>query len=302
MKSSNLFWGFFFVTFGSLYLIARYSTLVIDWYAIWDLWPVVIILVGVSIILKGTFAKPIISLLMGIVLAFFLFGIINDLFDISGSHYFHRRYMHDFSENNYKIEFNENIKHANLRIDAGAGKFQIDRISDNLVKGYSQGNIGEYKFSSGDKDSTAWVNISMDDFHNNFFNVRYKNDLYLQLNDKPSWNFDIHVGAAKLYLNLIPFEVDDFNLETGATETKIKFGKKSKFTNVKVKMGAASLKVYIPKTSGCKITGDMALVSKNLDGFEEHGSDYITSNYESAKEKIKMNVDGGIASFRVERY
>ena len=47
MKSSNLFWGFFLVTFGTLYLVARYTTFLIDWYAIWELWPVLIILAGV---------------------------------------------------------------------------------------------------------------------------------------------------------------------------------------------------------------------------------------------------------------
>jgi hypothetical protein len=303
MKSSNLFWGFFFITFGALYLLSRYTSFIIDWYAIWDLWPIVIILIGVSIILKGTFIKPVISLLMGIVLGLFVYGLVNDLFDISDNRYFHNRYLRDFSENNYQINFDDSIKHVDLKIDAGAGKFQIERTSDDMVKGYSQGNIGEYIFKSGNNDSLAWVNINMEDMNHNFFNSRYKNDLSLQLNDKPSWSFDIKVGAAKLYFNLIPFDVKDLSLQTGATDTKIKLGNKSKLTNVKVKMGAAALKIYIPKTSGCKITGNMALVSKDLDGFEKHSSDYyVTDNYENAQEKIDMEVEGGIASFKVEKY
>jgi hypothetical protein len=68
-------------------------------------------------------------------------------------------------------------------------------------------------------------------------------------------------------------------------------------------MGAASLKIYIPKKSGCKIFGDMVLMSKYLDGFNKSDDgNYSTPNFDSTSKKIFINIDGGIASFEVKRY
>ena len=68
-------------------------------------------------------------------------------------------------------------------------------------------------------------------------------------------------------------------------------------------MGAAALRIYVPETSGCKVNGEMVLVTKDLDGFRKNNSDlYITENYDSAKDKIDIDIQGGVASLDVKRY
>jgi hypothetical protein len=303
MKSSNLFWGFFFITFGSLYLVAKYSDFYIDWYAIWELWPLLIILAGISIIIKGKIFKPVISVLIGVLLAFLAFGFLNDVFDIFEDNNWHRSHWRDYSENNYRMEYNPNIEHVNLSIKAGAGKFNIEQSTEALIKGYSKGNIGDYNFDKKVEDSIAWVSLSMEDVNVDIFGGNYKNQFQLNLNENPSYSFDLEIGAAKSYFNFIPFKVETLILETGATETKIKLGNKIDKTFVDVKMGAASLMIYIPKTSGCKITGDMVLMSKELRDFIKlESDDFITDNYENSAEKIIMNIQGGVSAFEVIRY
>ena len=303
MKSSNLFWGFFFITFGSLYLVGRYTTFIVDWYAVWELWPVIIIVSGIAIILKGTFVKPVVSVLMGILVAFFVFGIFNDVFDFVDDNNFHKDYSKKYSENNYTLTYNDSIKHVNLKIEAGAGNFEIEKTTSDLIKGYSKGNIGVYEFDTNNKDSIQWVNVAMDDVKGNFLNKSLKNDFDISLNDNPTWSFDINIGAAKSYFNLIPFKVDNLVLNTGATETTIKLGNKSDLTVMNISMGAASLKIYVPESSGCKVKGEMVLMSKVLNGFETKDSDYyVTPGFEQAKQKIIIDIDGGVSSFEVERY
>ncbi|MBI1931477.1 MAG: hypothetical protein HYS24_02950 [Ignavibacteriales bacterium] len=302
MKSSNLFWGFFFITFGALYLLGRYTAIDIDWYAAWDLWPIVLILIGISIILKGTIFRPIFSVIMGIVLALFIFGMINDTFDFFNRDNFHRKHFHDYSENSYIIEYQNDISEVNLNIAAGAGKFNIERTTEDLIKGNSEGNVGKYNFTKNQIDSIINVDIKMDDTGDKIFEGHLTNDFQLSLNENPVYNIDLQIGAAKSYFNLIPFKVKNISLKTGATETKIKLGNKIQETNLNVEMGAASLKIYIPQTSGCKITGDMALVSKDLDGFIVNGSDYVTDNFDTATEKILIHVNGGLSSFTVNKY
>ena len=304
MKSSNLFWGFFFISFGSLYLVARYSNFVIDWWAIWELWPILIILAGIAIIIKGTMFKPILAVLFGILLAFLAFGFFNDLFDVFENRSFHRdRWWRDYSENYYNMEYDEAVKEVNLNINAGAGKFYIEKTTDNLIKGYSKANIGEYDFVKNITDSVANITLSMEDVTIAPFSGKFRNQFKLSLNENPTYNLDLDIGAAKSSFNLIPFKVKYLSLETGATDTKIKLGDKLDSVSVKIDMGAAALKIYIPETSGCRLKGDMVLMSKDLRGFRKYNSDlYITENYDSAKSKIFIDLDGGVASLDVKRY
>jgi hypothetical protein len=303
MKASQLFWGFFFITFGTLYLVARYSTFYIDWYAIWELWPILIILAGIAIIFKGTFVKPVISVFIGILLAFLAFGFFNDLFDVfDNNNHFNSR-SSNYSENNYNLEYNKEIEHVNLKISAGAGKFTIDDTTDKLVKGYSRGNFGDYNLTSTNKDSLVWVNFNMEKVDVDLFGGNYKNQLKLSLNEGPTYSFDLEIGAAKSYFDLRPFKVNNLILKTGAADTKIRFGDKSELIIVNIEMGAAGLKIYVPKKSGCKINGDMLLIAKDLDEFIQKDSDYyITENYEQAENKIIIDIEGGVAAFEVKRY
>ena len=302
MKSSNLFWGFFLVTFGALYLVARYTAFLIDWYAVWELWPVLIILAGVSVILKGTFFKPIISVLIGILLAFLVFGFFNDLFDVFEDHQYDRKNWREYSENYYNLNYDNEISHVNLSIEAGAGKFNIEKTTDELVKGYSRGNIGNYNFTQSKRDSVSWVELKMDEVDINIFNSSIKNQFQLSLNENPTYSLNASIGASKSYFNLIPFKVKNLVLETGAADTKIKLGDKSEMVYVNVEMGAAALVIYIPKSSGCKVSGDMVLMKKELKGFENSNSEYYTENYDSASNKIIMEIQGGVSSFEVKRY
>lgn len=303
MKASNLFWGFFFITIGTLYLVARYTSFIFDWYAIWELWPIIIILAGLAIILKGTFFKPIISVLFGISLAFLVFGFFSDVFDEFDNRHYDDSNWEDYSENYYNLDYDGNVKHVNLNIEAGAGKFNIEKTTDKLVKGYSRGNIGKYNFTQTLEDSVSWVKLKMDDFDSNIFGSNLDNQFKLSLNEIPTYSLDLQIGAAKSYFNLIPFKVKNVVLKTGATDTKIKIGNKAKTVHVDVEMGAASLKIYIPKSSGCKIMGEMVLMTKRLDGFKKNeDGDFVTRNYKTADENIIMNIEGGVASLDVKRY
>ncbi|MCW9097382.1 MAG: DUF5668 domain-containing protein, partial [Ignavibacteriaceae bacterium] len=69
MKTSHIFWGLLFIVFGLLVLINNFTTIFMDWGAIWKLWPLVIVLLGISIIVKHKYGKGIVAGLAAIILA-----------------------------------------------------------------------------------------------------------------------------------------------------------------------------------------------------------------------------------------
>ena len=301
MKTSQLFWGFFLITIGSLYLLEKYVVIAIDWHFVWSLWPVIIIFAGLALVLKGTFVKPVINILFGILMALLVFGFFNDTFDGVRRHHDRKVFSNDISKNTYDVDYSENISHVNLSFNAGAGKFYIDGTTDKLIKGFAEGNIKDYNVENNQTDSVAWVKINLERKGESFF--KGKNKFELKLNSSPTWNLDFNIGAAKSNFDLRPFKVKKLVINTGAAKTKIKLGDKTDLTYVNIDMGAAALIIYIPKTSGCKVKGDMVLMSKELDGFNKTGSGfYLTSNYDTAKNKIIIDIDGGVSSFKIKRY
>ncbi len=300
MKSKQLFWGFFFLTLGFLYLMLKFGVeLDVDFLS-WDLWPVLLILAGITIIVKGTFVRPLMSVLFGIVMALIVYGIVGNIF--SEDEYDEvSQFTKDYKKT-FVVPYDSGITISNLSLKAGAGKFNISDETDNLLYAKAYGSIPKFKMSDSRKDSIVWIDIKSDKHKINF--LEHKPAKFnLKLNSNPVWNLDLELGAAKSNLNLSNLKIKNLVLKTGATQTEITLGDRQKSTYLNIEMGVASLKIRIPAKSGCKIIGKMGLVSKNLEGFEKTDDGiYKTPNYENAENKIVIDFSGGVAKFEVEKY
>jgi len=299
MKSGQMFWGFFLLCLGALFLLTKYDIIISSFDFVYNIWPLIFVFWGALVIFKQTYVRPFLSALFGIFLALLLFGFIYNLFS-----------EFDFSVNdrgNYTQSFNEDytksIKYANLELDSGVGTFVINNKTDKLIEGKSKGNFSEYDFNVSKSDSSADVHFNLYKEHGNVFFGKLKNYLELNLNENPIWDITFNIGASKSNFDLSNYKVKNLELHTGATSTKIKLGSKYDQTNVSIDMGAASLTLEVPLNVGCEIQTDMALASKNIKGFQSKGSGhYITDNFEGSEKRILIDVKGGFSSLSVRRY
>lgn len=300
MKSGQLFWGFFLLCIGALFLSVKYDVITNDFGFIWDVWPLIFILWGAMVIFKNEYVRPILSALLGVFLGLILFGIVYNLFAFSD---WSPNIEFESSHEVYNETMNPEIKYANFDFQSGAGIFVIKDKTSNLIDGESYGNLADYDFTVDQTDSNAYINFDYAKKHVKFFNGRIKNKVELSLNENPVWDFDFDFGAAKAKFDLSQYKVKDIQINTGAANVWMKLGNKYDNTNVDIQMGAASIDIEVPQSSGCRLYGDMVFVSKNIKGFDKKESGYYeTSNYENAKDKIEIKVDGGVSSLKVERY
>ncbi len=300
MKSKQLFWGFFFLTLGFLYLILKFGVEFDFDFISWDLWPLLLILAGIAIIAEGTFFRPILSGVFGIIVALIVYGFLGNIFFEEDDT------VNSFQTHNYRktftVAYDSSITVANLSLKAGAGKFFIKDDADELMYAKAYGDLPKYTMSDSRKDSIIWIDIKTEKHKFKFFENK-PTKFNLKLNANPVWNLDFELGAAKSEIDLSKLKVKNFVLKTGATKTEIKLGDKLPKTYLNIDMGVASLKIKIPESSGCKIIGEMGLVSKDLEGFEKFSDGlYKTANYDTAKNKIIIDFNGGVAKFEVERY
>lgn len=299
MKSGQLFWGFLLLCIGALFLLVKYDVIINDFGFVWDIWPFIFVLWGAMVIFKNGLVRPILSAVFGIFMGLMIFGVIHNLF--ASTEWTPGEF--ETSHEVYNQDFNPEVKFAEFDLQSGAGVFVINGKSQNLVEGESYGNLADYDFTTDQTDSMAYVNLEYQKKHVRFFNGKFRNKVDLKFNENPVWDFDFNFGAAKAKFDLSQLKVKDVQLKTGAANVWMKLGDKFNDTNVDVEMGVASLNIDVPEKSGCRLYGDMVLMTKNIKGFDKKESGYYeTSNYDEANNKIDIKVNGGVSSLKVTRY
>ncbi|MEJ5351098.1 MAG: DUF5668 domain-containing protein [Melioribacteraceae bacterium] len=299
MKSKQLSWGFFLVTLGALFLLTKYNFITSDFSFVWDIWPLIFVIWGLMVIFKNSLIRPILSALTGIYLAVMIYGIIVNTFSNFEWYHYDKNELRD----TYSEEYDNTIKYAELNFKSGAGFFEIAEPTDKLILGKSYGNWADYELNTTKSDSISYIDFDLEKNTINFPNSKIGNKLIMHLNEIPEWDLSLEFGAAKARFDLTSYKIKNVRLKTGASNVVLKLGGKSDLTDVEIEMGVAKIKIYIPKESGCRLEGDMVLMSRDLDGLKKIDSNlFETPNYENAQKKISIKINGGVSSFKLVRY
>ncbi len=299
MKTGQIFWGILFVTIGGLILLSRFDIVDVDWYFVWDLWPLLLILWGLMIITKDTIAKPFITIVIAFFFGTIIYGTVANI--VSDSSY-DEYWDEDFEVRKFSEDYDPAIEFADLTLSGGIGTFTIHDRTSKLIRGYAKGDLGQLDFRHHQSENKAFVEIDLDKKDWRMFEGSSKKLLEVELNRNPVWELDFNLGAAKSDFDFSPFKVSRLELNTGATKTKIRLGDQYSDTKVQIQMGAAALNLLVPRESGCRLEGEMALMAKDFDGFTKKNGFYVTSNYDDAVNKIDIKVSGGVSSLEIKRY
>jgi len=297
MKTKQLFWGFLLLTIGSLFLLEKFTFIRMEWSFVWDLWPLVLVFWGISVLSKGTAFKPIVSALFGVFLGTMLYG---SMFSFSNIGYVD---SDNYKVNTFSKQMDSSTTFAEFTLIAGAGKFIIKGNTNKLIDIYAKGSQKFYTFNTNSDDSTQFVDLTMNNGGIHILPNTVSTKLNIRLNSKPIWDFDFNIGASSSLFDFSEFKVKNIDLKTGASKAEIKLGSLFNDIHLKIEMGAASLKIRIPKSSGCELRGDMVLFSKKLKGLEKISSGYYTTdNFDKSKNKIFIQINGGVSKLSVVRY
>lgn len=311
MKGKNLFWGGILVTLGTLFILRNTGIFYFNWLSLIRLWPIILIFFGITLLPLRNSIKLILSILtIAVLFAILLTG--NTDWDRENDYNWRikDRFEKINDRNNYESDianqyfyelYSNKIEEATLNIEAIAGDFNLKEDSDYLFEFTQDGNIGPYIFSSSERESHTTLRLRLRDDKKNF--RRLVNDVELKLHLKPIWNFDIESGAAKIRLDLRKFKTQEISISGGASTINIKLGDLFNNTHIYIQSGASSITLSIPEESGCEINTTTFLTSRNFDNFEKIDKGYYqTSNYDNAKNKIRINIEAAVTSLKVRRY
>jgi len=331
-SSNTLFWGTILLAIGLMLLAKTLGWFHIDWGMTLRFWPLLLIGAGVSLLFRQSWSGILTAILIAIAIPSAIingthkkfqdwdhngieFDLDDDGFDDNDNNddeYEERSktYSKD-GETHFAEPLNGATNEATLNFGAGAGEFEIEGTTDQLIEADAETEVGNYvlttkrnettktsiiSFNLEGKDSTKRIKIrDFDDIDNN---------VKVKLSDKPIWTFDLGLGAGKGDFDLSAYKTKKVKIGAGAAEVNLKLGENiENNAEIDIDAGVASVKVDIPESVGCEFTVDGALNSKDLDNFQKISDGlYRTSNYDSAKKKIKITYEGGLSKIEINRY
>lgn len=301
MKVSRLFAGVLIVLLGIALFLSNFDILRLDWHFIFRLWPVLLVLAGISVLVSNPKWRAVLyTITLALVVAWIVsaasvgWGRVSDLFEGHGGNVQSQEFTQDLGKE---------VRSASLSIRAGAGMFTLSDTTSELFRANTQSDIGRYTFDSDKNGSSQSLELTFKgkDTRWNFGHSR--NTVDLSLNPKPAWTLNMDVGACKVNFDLTPYFVREATIKAGASSIKIRLGDRADTTRLRLETGVSSLVVYVPKGAGCQIRDKVELSSKSFTGFIKDENGYYRSpNYGSAPKKILIEADAGISSIKVERY
>jgi hypothetical protein len=308
MSYRKIFWGILLVIIGILFILKNTGVLFFSWHTIWHLWPVILILWGISLIPVKDWIKLVLSLLT-VVITFFAM----QQYGPKDNHNWNWEWNDNNNRDNddedsttvynnvMSEDFDTLTKFAELKLNIGVGKFTINDTTNMLIEVKHDNDNANYSMTAKAEDSLTIIDLSLE--KGEFNDGKVSNNVNLKLNTNPIWDLDMNVGAAEVKFDLSGFKTRNLKIQGGASDIDLKIGAAVPLTDVKLEAGAASIMIRVPESAGCEIISNTFMASKNFKGFTKVGKQkYQTPNFASSTNKIMIDLQAGVARVDVVRY
>ena len=196
----------------------------------------------------------------------------------------------------------EGAEQAEVEIDFGAGGLRLSALAegDNLVEGtvvVGRGGRARRDFSiAGD---TAQFSLRSEGLP--VFPFINRGDIVwdLKLNPETPIDLRINAGVGESTLDLEQLTLTGLNVEMGVGETTITLPAHGQF-RAEIDSGVGEVIILVPEGMEARIhvdtgIGDFSAPSEYL----RQEDDYVSPGYETAENRVEMNINGGVGSISV---
>jgi|GEM_PF-607205 len=318
MNQFRFLFGFFFITIGSLLLAHNFYPFFV-FESVWRLWPLILLLLGVSSLVKQVTVKKILMSGIGLIAGIIIFS--------DGDH---KGIVIDSDSDEKVSEIRDSISvpfdpalsdTTYLSISAGAASIDIGLNGDSslmLIQRQAEVFENDSEINGGNLDennagSSFSINHKIRDGINRvdlefggnltlFGNQKLKKALVL-LNPRALWNIDIDGGATSMNADLSALRIASLNVEVGASSVSLRLGAIQDSSFYHIEGGAAKFFIEIPEDAGCRIMQESGLSKHDFPNFIKKADNvYESPNYATSTKKIILDILTGVSSVAVQRY
>ena len=319
MKSKNFITGILIIFVGVIALLAALNVFEFHWSIIFRLWPIMLIIFGVTILPLNDYLKG------GLVLA--ALGLGCALYHVEYQRYngnaITRLYNNvkswsyntndddeaeaeemddDYAVDQHFSEPYAEVDHASIDIDFGAGDLMLKAPCAELAKVDAQSNFVKYSFRTekGDEGIALYVDGKG---HSKNVGKKNENDLNIALCAQPVWDFSLDMGAADAKLDFTPYRMSSITIDGGACDLDLKLGDSGCDTRVEINTGVSDIDIKVPSNVDCEVNIESAITGKDFTGFEKIGKGlWRTPNYGQGEHKIVIDLSCAVSDISVKRY
>jgi len=319
MKNNNIFTAIALIMIGVFCLLKSFGVIDFSWWALFRLWPLILIWIGIKFIPiseQWKLISKILILLLGIVL----------LFAYSGSYRcsFKNRYYHKESdcEKKYIIKTADGERYeyddyfsktknddedviydgAKLHLTASAGKltFTPGKALFAIEKNESATNFTT-KINKKTDGNRANIIATLSPKRNFPFNKTLYYNVFLSNN--PIWEIELKLNATASEIDLSAFKIKELKIEANASAVDLKLGSLCENISVDIESNASAIKLKLPKNMRFIINKDNTLSSMSISGFKKQkDGSYISGNGIEVIGTIRITVDANVSSVEVKKY
>lgn len=292
-RERGIGFGVFLLSIGIIVLLFNLG--VISWSifsALFYLWPLILVVIGVNIIFRKQW---IVKLITWLVFLAVLIGFSYYSPDFNG------RGNQLNPGTPVSVEKPADIQKAELKLAMGACSIKAEAGTDKLLEAEIRDKNVSFT-SDTDTNSTeptlVFKRKQITDMHtgeslNNSF----------KLNKDVPWDVTVDTGASDCTLDFTGLRVEKLEYDGGASKFSAAFSDKSSLTEIKIDAGVSNISLTIPETAGIRVRADKGLSSTNFAGagWVKHNNVYQTANYEQAACKFNIDADIGLSNFNIKR-
>jgi hypothetical protein len=334
MKANKIIKGFTFLLIGTILLA---NTLEILEWSVWsniiNLWPLLIVSLGLSLIFRGkslSFMGPLIiflGIIAGVGASYmginFEGEIIREVKTLSREIIIEVEKVPETEvaleteitpeieaapeteitpETEAPLETKEypKIERASIELNLDVGKLTLGESTPLLYECISQYRYKEFepfeKFSHTEKEANILI------YHSPVIKRRISNNIrnhwQLKLNNEIIYNISVETGAINTDCNLSAFKVEKLYIESGASNINLVIPKYN--SKIIIDTGVSNIDIDIPKNVGATVNIDSGIAIKDLDDFIKRDSIYISNNYNSSEFKVDIEIDCGVSNINID--
>lgn len=185
-----------------------------------------------------------------------------------------------------------------VELNMGAGTLDVQGGATNLLDADFTYNVPAFKptlrYTAGSPSDLVLEQPSSTATGNT------KNQWNLKFNDKVPVDFKLRFGAGEAKLNLGSLALRGMDVEFGAGTLNLDLrGTPAKDYSVHIQGGVGKATVYLPKNVGisAKATGGLGEIS--VEGLHKNGDVYVNDASETAKVKVRLDIQGGVGSIKL---
>jgi hypothetical protein len=293
------------ITIGVLLLLNQMGRLSWDlWGTLWRFWPVIFILIGLDMLVSAS--RSTLVYILGLLAALAVIGGVifyavwqGGQLPAPGPSAFGTETLteplHDAASG--RITLRPGVARIEIGVLADSpnlveGTIEYGRYSLKATRNVSVVNgRAEFSLQGRGRSNTFWW---PSDNRGEGWTLRFTPRIPLE--------FTVQSGVGNVDIDLSGLKVTQLDLSGGVGNTSVTFPATSGTTRASIDSGVGNIRVRIPEGVGARVRIDKGLGNLNVrnNRLSRSGNDYVSSNYDTAANKLELDINGGVGNITIE--